>query len=349
MDDNLVGYLLNALDDDTHQQVEEYLRDNPKAQKRLESLRATLEPLAADKDDIAPSAGLAFRTLARVAEYRCRPVPEPSPAPVIPSSSGWAERPWWRRTDVLVAASIFLVVGTLCFQGFSNFKATAARLECANNLANFHYALNTYSDRNDGYLPGVPLRRDPVEPWKVGPQPIEVPENPLPPNATDREVAGIFIVQLKDSGCLGPMVSIQCPTNGKSPPSDKSLQDLQNMSLEEFDKEVARLVRCYAYSLGYRGPAGEHRGLRRDPDQPDLNNDLLPVMADRPFILPDGTRVNSRNHKGQNVLFMGGNVRYCTSPNVGIDGDDIYVNRNGKVAAGLDWKDTVLGCSGDRP
>ena len=62
-------------------------------------------------------------------------------------------------------------------------------------------------------------------------------------------------------------------------------------------------------------------------------------------------RTNSQNHgvAGQNVLYVGGNVRWCTQPNVGENGDDIFLNRNLKVNAGLGRTDTVLGSSGDKP
>jgi hypothetical protein len=76
---------------------------------------------------------------------------------------------------------------------------------------------------------------------------------------------------------------------------------------------------------------------------------LLPIMADRPRLLASGQRGNSPNHTGQNVLTVGGNVQFFRNVNAGLDGDDIYRNRDGKVAAGLDWDDTVLGFGADKP
>ena len=54
---------------------------------------------------------------------------------------------------------------------------------------------------------------------------------------------------------------------------------------------------------------------------------------------------NSANHggEGQNVLFLDGHMVFCKTRNVGIEGDDIYLNRAGRQAAGLDAKDAVLG------
>ena len=62
-------------------------------------------------------------------------------------------------------------------------------------------------------------------------------------------------------------------------------------------------------------------------------------------------RIDSgRDHRtGQNVLYVGGHVRFCTATKVGIDGDDIYLNQMGAVGAGANRFDTVLGFGGDVP
>jgi len=349
MDENLVGYLLNALDDDTHQQVEAYLRQTPAAQRRLEALRQVLEPLAADREEIEPPAGLAFRALTRVAEYRCRPVPEPpveAPA-TVPGNEG--TRRSWRRPDAIVAAGIVLVAGALVFQGVGSVRATSARLACAENLSNFHEALTTYSVANNGHFPGVPVYQDGA---LHGMAPVENPEIPVQPAIQPRrDFAGVFVIQLRDGGYMGAKganLTVRCPANGEKRFPRESLDELDAMSPDDFDKTVARLASCYAYSLGYRDPAGEHCGLCRDPDDLNLNIDLLPIMADRPSVLPGGGRGNTPNHKGgQNVLYVGGNVRFCSTPNAGIDGGDIYTNKEGKVAPGVNRLDTVLGLSGD--
>jgi hypothetical protein len=48
-------------------------------------------------------------------------------------------------------------------------------------------------------------------------------------------------------------------------------------------------------------------------------------------------------------LFAGGNVRFATTATVGVNGDDIYRNQRGVVAAGVHRADAVLGVAGDRP
>lgn len=91
----------------------------------------------------------------------------------------------------------------------------------------------------------------------------------------------------------------------------------------------------YAYSLGYRTDDGHLRGLRRN----DL--ELLPIMSDRESPAGHGT--------GHNVLFVGGNVRFTTTPNAGVNGDNIFLNQASRVAAGLHRLDSVLAAGDTAP
>src|SRR5262249_31754038 len=107
-----------------------------------------------------------------------------------------------------------------------------------------------------------------------------------------------------------------------------------------YESIAAQLAGDYAYCLGYE-QNGRLCGLRQD------SGDGLPIMAD--CAAADGE--NSTNHgtAGQNVLFVGGNVRWCVRPTVGMGGDHIYVNCNNRVLAGVRRSDTVLGSSAARP
>jgi hypothetical protein len=327
MENNLLGYLLNALDAETHQQVETQLRADSELQHSLGMLRQALEPLAADKEEIDPPAGLAYRTIARVAEYRCRPLPPPperSPAPPMPHRR-------WRQRDILIAASILVLVSGMLVPMIAHVRDRRALAGCQNNLRQVHDALAVYRDNHAGNFPMVQ----------------EEPPYNFP---------GMFAVHLKEAGCLGTdqsgrsNINLLCPANGGQRQPEYTSAQLMTMSPEERARAARELTGCYAYSLGYRGPSGELCGLRQDIRQPDLTTDRLPILADKPRVSPgSNVRGNSLNHAGQNVLYMGGNVRYWTTPNAGIDDDDIYLNRDGKVAAGKDLFDTVLGTGNDEP
>ena len=103
----------------------------------------------------------------------------------------------------------------------------------------------------------------------------------------------------------------------------------------------------YAYHLGYRDEEGQLQGISHQ-----TNDDLFPIFADAPERL-DGRTIPINHRKGQNVLFAGGHVRFCTNPFVGPEvggrGDDIYYNTCFEAKAGTSRWDIVLGCANESP
>jgi hypothetical protein len=317
MEENLAGYLLKALDPETERQVEQYLHQHPHARPQLEQLRQTLDRLASDRDDVDPPAGLRFQTLARIAEYRCRTLPQ-APAPTPSQRAGG--RSSRRAVNVIVAACLLLTLGGVGAPFLYQRWIAQDQLACQNNLRSWYVALTSYADQNAGALP------------KIEAQP---PKNR----------AGLVVAMLPDTG-----FSVTCPAKGQRGPRHLTLDDLIQMETtqpQEFETLIRDLSGSYAYSLGYQEPVdGQpwHFGLRLD------SGAETPVMADRPpFSDVSVENTNSPNHggRGQNVLFVGGQVRFYKEPYV--NGDDIYHNRNHRVAAGLDRNDAVLGASGACP
>lgn len=99
-------------------------------------------------------------------------------------------------------------------------------------------------------------------------------------------------------------------------------------------------VNCgYSYANPYPDAAAVARGYR-------LMNNISPgfvLAADRNP--GKGPGQNSRNHerRGQNVLYADYHVTWEVSTNVGLNGDEIYVNQNNVVNASLSGAgDTVL-------
>jgi hypothetical protein len=317
MEENLAGYLLKALDPDTERQVEQYLHNHPDARPRLERLRRTLDRLASDRDDVDPPPGLRFQTLARIAEHRCRTLPQ-APAPSLSQRAGG--RTSWRAVNAIVAAGLFLTLGGLGAHWLYQRWIAQDQLACQNNLERWYVALTSYANQNGGALP------------KIEAQP---PKNR----------AGLVVVMLPDTG-----FSVTCSANAPRSPRRLSLDDVIEMEKtkpEEFESLIRDLAGCYAYTLGYQEEVGGqpcHFGLRLD------SGAETPVMADRPTFSDGGVAfANSPNHggRGQNVLFVGGQVRFYKEPLV--NGDDIYHNRENRVAAGIGISDVVLGASGACP
>lgn len=322
MDENLVGYLMDALDADAKREVEESLRSNPEAGKKLVLLRKAIEPLAADREEIAAPPDLRARTLAIVADYRIRNRPRPPQAP--PVRSAVVTHPsWWRRADVLVAASLLLVGFPLVFSWIASAQRQRSIVECQDNLRQLFASLNAYGDNHQTALP-------------------KVEESP------PRNFAGVYVPILYDAGLLGPQVHLACNETGQSRPTNISLQQLQDLyelDPARFEATVQQLHGCYAYPLGFRSD-GQLQGLSTRAFAG--NTEFVPVLADRPPFdhpgSPEQMAGNSPNHGGlgQNVLYLGGNVRFAKTRLVGLNGGDIYLNRRHQVGAGVDDRDIPL-------
>jgi hypothetical protein len=309
MDDLLIGYLLNALDPWEHAEVEAYLRSHPEAGARLEMLKRVLQPLATLADVPAPGPTLVLGTIARVAELRCQDLPAappPSPRQVAAPS-----RRWLRRADVLVAASLMILIGGLAAPAVASLWHDYQRHHCQNNLRTFWQALQMYGTDHDGQLPKVE---------KEGPS----------------SVAGVFVPVLHDAGLLPADASVSCSGHartGSSPPSLAQLQELWNRpNRGEYFRVTREMAGDYAYSLGYVKD-GELHGPRTDDSYAPILADSWPASS---------SNENSPNHEGtgQNVLSVGGQVRWYAHP--WVRNDNIYLNDRKEVAPGVADRDIVL-------
>lgn len=314
MDEHLVEYILETLDPVTARRLETSLEQSPELRAKRDLLRRCLAPLAEDADNAEPPKGLALAALARVAEHRCAlpKAPVPSKAEVAGPS-----RRWFGWAELVVAASVLLLMGGLALPALMHQWHTSQRQACMDNLRRFHASLAAYADTNDGNFPRI------AEDGNLS-------------------LAGMFVPMLRDAGHARD-VSISCPAHGRQAPLNYTTADLDELARThpvQFTDVSRQLGGHYAYCLGYH-QGQQLCGLRRD------SGDLLPIMADRPSLLNE----NSPNHGGggQNVLFVGGHVRWYTQPEAGVENDHIYINHERRVRAGVQRVDTVLGISEARP
>jgi prepilin-type processing-associated H-X9-DG protein len=321
MEENFVGYLLDALDERTRLQVEAYLAEHPEARAKMGLLKQGLNVLEADLDAPAPPALLAERTLARVAEHVCTGgdrIAELPKAPLATPAMVRGSRSWWRRADVMVAAALLITVTGISFVVLQRMQGPAMIADCKNNLREFFGGLEAYRERT-GHFPDV------------------VKEAP-------HDVAGMVVPILAEAGVLPSSASIRCPAVGAPLSCDYTLAMLRDMNDADFRPRSPCLSMCYAYSLGYRDENGVWH-TPGDAKEGDLSQ--TPVMADRPP--SEGIVKNSVNHdgKGQNVLFADGHLEFLEDRKIA--GDDIFLNTDKRVAAGLGARDIVLGYSAARP
>jgi prepilin-type processing-associated H-X9-DG protein len=312
MNNQLLDYLLDRLDKPARLQVATRLQVDESARRQLELLRQALLPLAAD-DEITAPPHLSVRTIARVAEYACRQLPV-APAPARTESAG---RPWWRRADMLVAASLLAVFAGIGIPLIARMRTAPAIVECQENLRQFHVALRTYEDTHK--------------------QPFSLEKAP-------RSVAGIVVPMLQNDGVLPRDFNVRCPGQGAFLACSLTLEQIKNMSAEQFAQHAPNLLASYAFTLGYRDDNGVWHPVNRTEDAAD--NSVL-IFADNPP--PNVVAGNSLNHggRGQNVLFHDGHAQFIKIRTY--DRDDIYLNNDKLVAAGNGSRDFVLGNSASKP
>jgi hypothetical protein len=318
VEENLLGHLLKANDPMTTREVEQWLATDPVAIHDLAMLRRALAPLQADRAEIESPAGLWVRTLARVAEH-------------IVANEGPITRSEDSRTAELIRrAAAVAEPAKLTTPVVPVFLKSEAGLPPA-RWRNVIAVIGLSAAALALALPAVLHIRarshqlacqDTMRQFYVAASDYSANHDGRFPQVGDGQIAATAADALKLY--LPPDTRFTCPS---APPDETAPMALAN----------------YAYSLGFRDLTGELHGMERTP-----GSDLMPILADAPHRQASlAVPVNHRH--GQNVLFAGGNVRFCNSPNVGWEGDDIFCNVKGQVGAGLHKFDTALGRPEERP
>ncbi|MEX0939410.1 MAG: DUF1559 domain-containing protein [Pirellulales bacterium] len=317
MREQLLGYLLEALDPDERRQVEQALRRDPQLQQDLALLQNSLQPLAGVSLDYDPPAGLADRTCQYVS---LQAATRAAAAPVTPSTYAepMPQASSWSMADLAVAAGIFVAAGMLLFPAVQHSRATARRAVCQNNLRELNVAMQGYSMDHEGYFP-----------------PIDAEGNAA--------AAGVYSVELTDGGYWAHKDAPLCPSselarrNQRVPvPTRELLEQAQGDKLREMQQTMGG---SYGYNLGY--VKGDRYHTPKNDGSP-----YLPVLADAPSQHLEGRKSANHGGCGQNVLYADGHVAFRKQCAHGDSGDNIFVNDRGLVAAGTSPLDVVLGESG---
>ncbi len=321
MEEKLLGHLLKANDPETDREIEARLHDDPVAARDLDVLRQAMAPLEWDREEFEPPADLWVRALSRVAEHMVA-----TEGPLTPPHADVTQE-LIRRAALLSGPSPVAPRISPAAPPTSEAVSVAPRrrnviavvgLSAAVLALVFpaviqvrQHVLQTTCTNNMGQF------------YRAASGYSETFDGHFP-QVEEGKTAATAAETLKNTGYLPPDMRVTCPA-GRT------------------DQAGATALANYAYSLGFRDESGQLWGLDRKPE-----NDLLPIMSDAP--IRHGKETWPGNHRhGQNVLFAGGNVRFCTTSLVGIDRDDIFLNADGRVGAGLFRTDTALGRPEEQP
>jgi len=341
MREELLGYLLDALEADEREAVERRLKDDSELQRELEALHEELEPLQCDDGHCDPPPDLAARTCQLVAGHRGGPLPAAQhlsgqealsgstassssmgPVALSPAARFEGHGSNWSLADLTVAAGIFVAAALLLVPALQHSRVSARLAACQNNLRQLGFALSNYSQANDQFLPPIPT---------VG----------------NRSVAGNYAVTLKENEFIDSDRRVICPASALAGHAG----EIYIPTPEEIDSArgdlLAHLQRMmggsFGYTLGYLGPGG-HENIRNS------GRSRFAVMADAPCLeRADAASDNHGGSYGQNVLYEDGHVDFLSRSSARGCDDHIFLNDSGLRAAGNHENDAVIGHSAARP
>ena len=337
LQEDLLGYLLNALDDERHAEIERQLDVDPEAREQLEILQRALAPLDATEQQYEPPSGLAEQTCryvlgqpgARRFEYPMKAAalvgtavrPAPTRMHPITTTAGTGSGFHWQ--DLLMAGGIFIAACLLLFPAIHASRVQSRMLACQDNLRELGSSLTRYSEAHDGYFPKVPTQGN-----------LAAASAYAPILAADKLLPEDRLVVCPGSS-LAESGAFRIP----------SLDEIESITSPEAVENLQQTMGgSYGYSLGYQdnGQYSATRNLRRAH---------FAIASDAPPSSLMSPRL-SENHgrQGQNVLFEDGHVQFTVSPKA-TDGDrdDFFLNDDGLVAAGVDRDDAVIGAGATPP
>ena len=315
MREELIGYLLGALDAGEQAKVEQALQSSEQLRQELEQLAECLEPFEAETEGYDPPAGLAARTC-QFLDSQVKPVPARSGVDRPVATGGWS------LLDMTVAAGVCAAAVLLFLPAIAQSRHQASLVHCQNNLTSLSTAFSSYSNLNGGFLPAIPAE------GKFA-------------------AAGIYAPTLLEQGYVENCDNFFCTNQAKQNesatpapliPTRAQLAAAEGRLLAELLK---RMGGDYAYTLGYVSN-GQLRPVRNE------HRANFAILADSPNL--NGASRTSLNHGGcgQNVLFEDGHIQYVVGCQLGC-GDNLFLNDAGFAEAGNHADDSVLGHSSMPP
>lgn len=304
----LLDFHLGRLADEQRAELMDRLERDPRLAAQNDALKSVFEALQLARDEVVP-VGLVERISSSVAGLPAPPrVAAAGPTLGEPddTSGGWVIRMHSLRDIVAVAALIVLAVG-IGVPSLLNMRARSQRVLCSANLEQLGRGLGAYAASAGGNLPfvGWTSRNS----WR----PTDDPDAVVLPNRR-------HVFPLLQVGHARPTWFV-CPSLDDIPmPAD------QARGRNDF-------IESRNLSYAYQNMAGVRPTPRNQPDLPILADDNplfddgLPLFEMRRKLgLTDSVNANSRAHKraGQNILTLDGSVKWMTTPNAGVNGDNIW-------------------------
>jgi type II secretory pathway pseudopilin PulG len=317
--EDLLGYVLGALDAQEQRNVQQLIDQNPELEERLLEIKSSLLPLDLI-ESAGPRPGLARRTCESVAACQAEfPVSESFETDPGMGASALADNNertlWipstWSMPDFAVAAGLMAILAGILFPTLSYQRYNSRLHACQNNIRQLGSALMQFSDMNCGQF-------------------VEIPRS------GNLSVVGSVAPILKDRGLIEDDSLFACAGLVSSDDPPVHIPTIETV-LQADGEQLAYLQRTmsghYGYTMGYRC------GDRYYPPK-NLGRTNVVLLADMPSLNLVG-RV-SQNHagRGQNCFFEDGHIEFVRGQFYGED--PIFVNDCNMVAPGCRPDDNVI-------
>ena len=317
MGEDLLGYLLNVVEQQERKRIEAALCRDPQLRLELDRLRAQLR-----RDDtggsLEPPAGLVTQTCDLVQGYQ-QLQGRRSTRHCEHCESGQGR--FWSLADALMCAGLILVAAMLFLPAIANSWFRSDIRFCQRNLQQLGVALHTFSDINARLFPKIPV-------------------------SGNRSAAGIYGPILFHAGYFEDQHLLVCPGSSLAEnisrwriPTLQELDEAEGLHLETLQRDMGG---SYGYALGYVV-------LRRHYPPRNEGRTFYALMSDAPSLHLPGRRSSSHLGRGQNVLYEDGRVEFISARVRSRVIDALFVNRHGVAEAGTDENDSVIGGSNMPP
>lgn len=343
--EDLLGYLLGALEQEDHRRVDRALSENEQLRDELAAIRQQLVPLARVEETeevVAFPAGLARRTCEFVsrqsrtddnrtdhsrADHSRTEASAPTAAAELQMSdisheirSTISKNGSWSLADYVISATVAVLVLGLITPALLASRNQSRLLACQDNLRKIGTGLFNYAENNHDRF--IPIEKEGAF-----------------------SVAGAYAPVLRGDGYLDQDNVFYCSAavadglNEVRPvPSRLELEKAARENSQQLAQLQAYMGGSYGYTLGYYENDKYICPI-------NLGRSFRVIMADAPSY--DLANNASANHggSGQNLLFEDGSILFAEKSSVGFPADSIFENRNGLIAAGTDVNDSVIGSS----
>ena len=365
--EDLLGFVLGALDAAEHQQIQQLITDNPELESRLLEIKSALLPLdyvdgeSDDSGDRARRAGLARRTCEMVSAYQKQADLERDQQLDLAKESALLDQ---AEAQSLSAAAMTAPANAHALNSSAESNASdndqdskssspfsMARLSRASRPSSWSLTDFIVGIAACAVLAGILL---PAISYSQYNSRLVACQNNLGtlgtaffeysdmhdgqfvpiPSSGNLSASGCYAPVLKDAGLLDDDNTLRCQGRQDDTPLHiPTCQQIELANGAELEALRRQMGGDYGYTLGYSD--GEQLQVPRSQHRANIV-----LLSDMPSNALAGRQSNNHRGNGQNCLFENGSVRFLSSPAIGED--LIFENDYGIVAPGSHMNDNVV-------